>query len=57
MTICPIAILAGCRKCPAYSVCPLKNVLGDAGKVDENARAKPAAKTSSRSEAGSKRTK
>ena len=29
MTLCPIAIVAGCRKCPAFSVCPLKTVLGD----------------------------
>jgi len=29
MTVCPIAILATCKKCPAVSVCPLKTVLGD----------------------------
>ena len=29
MTVCPIAIAVGCRKCPAFSVCPLKTVLGD----------------------------
>ena len=29
MTICPIAIIAGCKKCPAFSVCPLKTVIGD----------------------------
>jgi len=29
MTVCPIAIVAGCKKCPAFSVCPLKSVLGD----------------------------
>ena len=29
MTVCPIAILATCKKCPAYAVCPLKTVLGD----------------------------
>lgn len=29
MTLCPIAIVAGCRKCPAFSVCPLKTVIGD----------------------------
>lgn len=32
MTVCPIAIVAGCRKCPAFKVCPLKGVLGDQGK-------------------------
>lgn len=30
MTICPIAIVAGCQKCPALKICPLKGVLGDA---------------------------
>ncbi len=29
MTVCPIAIVAGCEKCPAFKVCPLKTVLGD----------------------------
>ena len=29
MTICPIAIVAGCAKCPAFKICPLKGVLGD----------------------------
>ena len=37
MTLCPIAIVAGCQKCPAFSICPLKGVIGDqqdAGKKD-----------------------
>ncbi|MGE5666525.1 MAG: hypothetical protein ACM3ZD_07825 [Betaproteobacteria bacterium] len=29
MTLCPIAIVAGCAKCPAFKVCPLKGVIGD----------------------------
>jgi hypothetical protein len=29
MVICPIAIAVGCKKCPAFSVCPLKTSLGD----------------------------
>lgn len=29
MTICPIAIVAGCKKCPAFKICPLKGVIGD----------------------------
>jgi hypothetical protein len=29
MTLCPIALIAGCRKCPAFEVCPLKSVIGD----------------------------
>lgn len=34
MTLCPIALAAGCKKCPAFSVCPLKTVLGDQPKAD-----------------------
>lgn len=29
MTLCPIAIAAGCKKCPAFAICPLKGVIGD----------------------------
>lgn len=29
MTLCPIAVVAGCKKCPAFSMCPLKTTLGD----------------------------
>lgn len=29
MTICPIAIVVGCKKCPAFKLCPLKVLLGD----------------------------
>jgi hypothetical protein len=35
MTICPIAIAAGCKKCPAFGFCPLKTVLGDQPKSQE----------------------
>jgi hypothetical protein len=35
MTLCPIALVAGCRKCPAFSVCPLKGVIGDYKKEGE----------------------
>lgn len=46
MTICPIAIVAGCKKCPAFKICPVKSLLGDAPKTAESeAAAKPAAKT------------
>jgi hypothetical protein len=44
MTVCPIAIVAGCRKCPAFSVCPLKSVLGDHVKGEDGARPKPGEK-------------
>jgi len=35
MIICPIAIAVGCKKCPAFSFCPLTTVLGDQQKEDE----------------------
>jgi hypothetical protein len=42
MTLCPIALVAGCRKCPAFNVCPLKSVIGDGPKpVAEPTREKP----------------
>lgn len=34
MTLCPIALVAGCRKCPAFSVCPLKSIIGDRKQPD-----------------------
>ncbi|WP_291994935.1 hypothetical protein [Candidatus Accumulibacter sp. ACC003] len=40
MTLCPIAVVAGCQKCPAFKICPLKGVIG-------NHRQAPDAKTSS----------
>ena len=29
MTLCPVAIAVGCRKCPVFAVCPVKGVIGD----------------------------
>lgn len=29
MTLCPIALVAGCVKCPMVKFCPLKETLGD----------------------------
>ncbi|MGZ8202176.1 MAG: hypothetical protein ACXWUB_02910 [Burkholderiales bacterium] len=29
MTLCPIAIAVGCKKCPIFSVCPVKTLIGD----------------------------
>ena len=31
MTLCPVALAVGCKKCPAFSICPLKGVIGDQG--------------------------
>jgi hypothetical protein len=47
MTLCPIAMAVGCAKCPAFSMCPLKSVIGDHKKDDAtgpSAGAKSAAK-------------
>jgi len=35
MTLCPIALVVGCKKCPAFTVCPLKSVIGDYKMPDE----------------------
>jgi len=29
MTICPIAIVSGCIKCPIFKICPVKSLIGD----------------------------
>ncbi len=45
MTLCPIALVAGCQKCPALKICPLKGALGDYQKPEEKPAIKPAKKT------------
>jgi hypothetical protein len=47
MTVCPIAIAVGCKKCPAFSVCPLKETLGDYKKPDAAEEKAAAAKAKS----------
>lgn len=42
MTVCPIALAVGCRKCPVFAVCPLTTVIGDQTK--DAAADKPAGK-------------
>ena len=29
MTLCPVALVAGCQKCLLFRVCPLKGIIGD----------------------------
>ena len=41
MTICPIALMVTCKKCPAFNVCPLKTVLGDYKKPAESQQSAP----------------
>lgn len=43
MTLCPIALAVGCKKCPAFSVCPLKGVIGDYKKDEDTQSKQPAA--------------
>jgi hypothetical protein len=51
MTLCPVALAVGCKRCPAFRVCPLKTVIGDhrkgkevaAGRKSPAGRAKPKA--------------
>jgi len=42
MKLCPIAVVAGCEKCPAFRLCPAKSLLGGYEKPPV-AKAKPAA--------------
>ena len=35
MTLCPIALVAGCRRCPIVALCPLKGVIGDDQKPEK----------------------
>ena len=34
MTLCPIAIAVGCKKCPVFGLCPVKGVIGNYRKAD-----------------------
>ena len=29
MTLCPVALAVGCRKCPIFKMCPVKTIIGD----------------------------
>lgn len=52
MTLCPIAIAVGCKKCPAFSVCPLKGTIGDhkpEAEASTSNKTKPAAKAQKKS--------
>jgi len=35
MTLCPIALAVGCKRCLAFTVCPVKGVIGDYKKDEE----------------------
>ncbi len=42
MTVCPIAIFSGCKKCALLEICPLKTVLGDYKPEDDKKSASKA---------------
>lgn len=49
VTLCPVAVVAGCRKCPIFNICPLKSVIGDQPGAEARSEAeKPASKARSR---------
>ena len=41
MTLCPVAIAVGCRKCPVFAVCPVKGVIGDYKKDEDPPKRAP----------------
>lgn len=48
MTLCPIAIAVGCRKCPIFKLCPVKGLIGDVPPAPTPAvKTKPATKKTS----------
>jgi hypothetical protein len=53
MTLCPIAIVVGCKKCPAFAVCPVKSSLGDYVKESDQ----PQKRAADKGKAGAKRAK
>jgi hypothetical protein len=38
VVLCPIAFAVGCKKCPAFPVCPVKTVIGDYRPDEHSAR-------------------
>ena len=29
MTLCPVALAIGCKRCPIFAICPAKTLIGD----------------------------
>ena len=36
MTLCPVALAAGCKKCPLVKLCPAKTIIGDYKKEESS---------------------
>lgn len=54
MTLCPVAIAVGCKKCPIFSICPVKGVIGD---YKKEAAAPPAKAAAEKAGGGAKKRK
>lgn len=54
MTICPIAIAVGCKKCPVFSVCPATRILGDQPATEAPAPAATADEAPKKSSGGNR---
>jgi hypothetical protein len=35
MTICPVALAIGCKKCPIFKICPATRLIGDQPKATD----------------------
>ena len=58
MTLCPIAIAVGCKKCPIFKVCPVKGLIGDMPKAPEvQAKTPPRTKTPAKPRAAAAKKK
>lgn len=57
MVLCPVAIAVGCRKCPIFSVCPVKGVIGDYKKPEAPDTRPPAAPTRAKAKGKAKKRK
>lgn len=47
MTLCPVALAVGCKRCPVFAICPAKSLIGDQRSV-------PDKKTTAKSRAAGK---
>lgn len=45
MTLCPIALAVGCRRCFAFSFCPVKSLIGDQSADPKTPPKGPSSKT------------
>jgi len=52
MTLCPVALAVGCKRCPIFAVCPAKSIIGDQpAAVEPEPAAKAASKPSAKRKA------